>query len=171
MGFRKFFLTSWSSLFRCFCAESKTRWLIFSFHHLYGLGLLFSSSILSSSGLIVIGLGVHFPSVGRGRNPRKSAFRVHKSYTCPDGLSQFQMLFSAGFPSFSVASSWSLLFSGISNALLLLPFSFSHRLQNHKDVGMICGFPPPTLFQGLRGCHVASFAINVVCCYTEIQIK
>ena len=39
-----------------------------------------------------------------------------------EGPSQFQMLFSAGFPSFSVACSWGLLLSGISNDILLLPF-------------------------------------------------
>lgn len=90
-----------------------------------------------------------------------------------DGPSQFQMLFSAGFPSFSVASSWGLLFSGISSALLLLPFSFSHRLQNHKDVGIICGFPPPTSVSGFEGmsCHQFCYKHGLLLHRDSDQVK
>ena len=137
--------------------ESKTRWLTFSFLHLCGLGLLFSSSILSSSGLIVSALGVHFPSVGLGRSPRKSAFRVHESCTHPGGplsvsnaVLSFKCCSQLVFQAFlwlAVGVCCSQVFQMIFCCFL---FFFSHRLQNHKDVGIICGFPPPTSVLGFE---------------------
>lgn len=139
--------------------------------HLYGLGLLFSSPILCSSGFIISGLGVLFPSAGLGGSPRKSAFRAHESCTRPGRPLSFQMLFSAGFPSSSVAST-GVCSSQVFQMLRCCFLSFfSHRLQNHEGVGVICGFPPPTSVLGFEGMSCHQFCYKHALLLRRIQIK
>lgn len=150
--------------------ESKTRWLTFS-----------PSSIRSGPSLFftyIVLIWLHckwlehiFPAQGLAGALGSQLSELMSLVLAQDGPSQFQMLFSAGFPSSSVASS-GVCCSQVFQMLRCCFLSFfSHRLQNHEGVGVICGFPPPTSVLGFEGMSCHQICYKHALLLRRIQVK